>query len=362
MTAVSIRQSLRRELGYSALWIANLIMRWFVPVLFVAFIITDGIVTRNELPWASEPRAWLMICLFGFGLIMMVVHGIRFDLVPAIIVGVIAAMIISQSSSSPSRPDITLWVISAGAFLWQRAIQHDWRASMARAGLAFTLVVLVVVCVGSLNGIQSPRFEGAWNPNVIAGTLAALIPSVVSRRNRGKWIVLAAMSAVIIVTGSRGGILAALVALIVSGWEHPQFSRTAAIAVPVAMIILVWYSLAVRSASTYERILIIREALHQWSMTSVAFGVGPGNLWLSNPKFYSIYFQAHNFIVTIAATVGIAGALIIGASLSNIRRVAMNNWQLATLLAMVVHGMVDDPFTWLPTMLIAAIAAAGYKE
>jgi len=366
MTAVSIRQSLTRELGYSALWVANLIMRWFTPMLFVAFIVVDGIVTRNELIWANEPRAWLMICLFGFGLAMLAVHGKRFDLVSAIIIGVISAMIISQSSFSPSRPDITLWVIAAGAFLWQRAIQHDWRASMARAGLALALVVLIVIGVGSLSGIPAPWMlytdGGAWNRNVIAGTLAALIPSVISRRSNGKWIVLAVMAAAIVATGSRGGILAAMVALIVSMWGHPRFMRLAAIAVPGALIILLWFSINYRMVQSYERILYIQAALKQWANMSVAYGVGPGNLWLSVATFPTVQIQAHNFVVSIAAMVGIVGACIIGASLSNIKRVAMNNWQVATLLAMVMHGLVDDPFTWLPTMLIAAIVAAGYAE
>lgn len=367
MTAVSIRQSLRRELGYSALWTANLIMRWFIPALFVAFIVVDGIVTRNDLTWANDPRAWMMICLFGFGLIMLVVHGIRFDLVPAIIVGVIAAMIISQFSFSPSRPDLSLWVIAGGAFLWQRAIQHDWRASMARAGLALALIVLIVICVGSLIGIQSPWYAyggmgGGWNQNVIAGTLAALIPSVISRRRNSKWIVLAAMAAAIVALGSRGGILAAMVALIVSMWGKPRFMRLTAIAVPAILIIMIWYSFTIRPVQTNERVLYIRAALRQWQHMSVAYGVGPGNLWLSSPEFHEVIYQAHNFVVSIAAMVGIVGACVIGAALSNIKRAAMNNWQVATLLAMVVHGMVDDPFTWLPTVLIAAIVAAGYAE
>jgi hypothetical protein len=365
ITADSLLQSFKHELVYAGVRLLNTIMHWFVPMLFVAFVIVDGVVTRNELRWANEPRAWLMICLFGFGMITMALNNVKFDLVSAIIVGVIAAMIISQSSSSPSRPDITLWVIAAGAFLWQRAIQHDWRASFARAGMALALVVLIVYGVGSLSGIPAlPTGGGAWNRNVIAGVLAALIPSVISRRNRGKWIVLAAMAAAIVVTGSRGGILAAMVALVVSIQRRPRFLRLAAIATPVAVIVLAWYSFTFRSITTYERVIMIREALQQWRQTSIAYGVGPGNLWfvIHGNGYQSIQIQAHNFIVNIAAMVGIVGAFIIGAALSNIKRLTLDNWQLATLSALVVHGMVDDPFTWLPTMLIAAIAAAGYSQ
>jgi len=361
ITANSLLLSFKREFASVGLWLLYIVARWTVPLLFVAFVIVDGVVTRNELTWANEPRAWLMICLFGFGLAVMALNRIRFEPAVAILVGVIAAMIVSQSSSDSSRPDITLWVIAAGAFLWQRSIQNDWRPSFARAGMAMAIVVLVVG-VGSLCGIPAPVESGAWNQNVTAGTLAVLMPSVItSRKGRSRWIMLAAMAAAIVVTGSRGGILAAMVALIIS-LRTRRVLRWAAIATPVILIALAWYSFAFKPIQTYERFLFIREALAQWRQTSLAYGVGPGGLWFILPGHRVADVQAHNSIVTIAAMVGIAGAGIIGAALSNVKRVALDNWQLATLAALVVHGLVDDPLTWLPTVLIAAVAAAGCRR
>ncbi len=359
ITADSLWQSFRREAGYSGIWLLNTVMRWFVPVMFVAFIMIDGIVTRNDSAWANGPRAGLMICLFGFGMVMLFWYRIKFEPAVAILVGVVAAMIISQSSSNPSRPDLSLWVIAAGTFMWQRAIQHDWRPSLARAGLALSLIVLIVAVL-ALRGIPAPLQYGAWNQNVVAGTLAVLVPSVISRRNRGKWIVLAAMAVAIIALGSRGGILAAMVAAIVSV-RRRRFPRWAAIAVPVILIALVWYSVEFRPIQTGERILFIRGALQQWRQTSVDFGVGPGNLWFMIAGHDTEFVQAHNTIVTIAAMVGIVGGAVIGAALTNMRRVVVDDWQLATLSALMVHGLVDDPFTWLPTVIIAAIAAAGVE-
>lgn len=238
ITAELLWISFRREMASVGLWLLYLISRWIVPLLFVAFVVIDGVITRNELLWSGDPRAWLMICLFGFGLIVLILNRIRFEPAAAVIIGIVAAMVVSQSSSEPSRPDITLWVIGAGAFLWQRSLQNDWRPSLARAGMVLAIVVLVAG-VGSLIGIPAPIHSGAWNQNVIAGTLAVLMPSVItSRKGTSRWVMLATMAAAIVMTGSRGGILAAMVALIVS-LRTRQTLRVAAIVTPVVLAALV---------------------------------------------------------------------------------------------------------------------------
>jgi hypothetical protein len=223
--------------------------------------------------------------------------------------------------------------------------------------MIMAILVLIVAVVWIAFGIVVPN--GAWGRNVVAGTLAMLTPSVAARRER-RWIMLATMAAALIATGSRGGLLAAIVALAILFWSK-QIPRWAAIAMPAGIVALVFAMIQIRPATALGRFECWAIAVRQWMQLSPAYGVGPGNLMLLVPSFGTRGFEvhAHNSIVTIAAMVGMVGAGLIAAALANIKRVQMNRWQIATLAALAVHSLVDDPLTWLSTLLIAAVVAAG---
>jgi hypothetical protein len=366
MTAASLSASFVREVSAVARASRRAVLLSIVPGLFALLVLADGLVMRNEMPWSDEPRAWTMLGVFVFGIVCLAWHGVRLALPAAIVIGVGGALTVSQAFYSPSRPDVVLWVVLAATFILQRQIKRNWGADLARAGWVVAVVALVM-CVGSTLGVPTPN--GAWNRNVMAGVLAALLPAAITHAGGAnkvtRLIGLVAMAVALLALGSRGGILGAMVALIVSGGHANNLMQRPARAIAIGSIILVLAGLLVliRPDTAMERLFYWRAANEQWRASSMAWGVGPGNLWLTHPGVGPID-QAHNVIVTLAATTGLAGAVVIGLTLANakLQLPRWQNWHWATLAALAAHAMVDDPFTWLPTVIIAGLVGASYAE
>jgi hypothetical protein len=269
------------------------------------------------------------------------------------IVGVIGAMLVSDSFYHIGGLGLPAIVLYAGAFAWQRIVQRDWQNDFARAGVILAALVLFIV-IGWWAGQFPAVPSGAWNRNVTAGTLAVLLASVPTG-GRFHWLVIATISIAIIVTGSRGGILAGAAALIVNHWTQvKRFWIPLSIASPAAIIGLYLSS----PSSAFERLLMIRNAVEQYLAASPLFGVGPGQLLVTTLRVETPYYHAHNAVVSFVSQVGLAGAGILSVALGAARREighGWQRWQLATLAAVAVHSLVDEPLTWWPTGLITAL-------
>lgn len=322
-------------------------------VFIVAFVLADGLVRGNSLAWAAPWRASLLAVLIVSGLIVLRIRGHRLDIATMGIVGVIGAMLVSDSFYHIGGLGLSAMVLYAGAFAWQRIVKRDWQNDFARAGVILAALVLFVV-IGWWAGQFPAVPSGAWNRNVTAGTLAVLLASVPTG-GRFHWLVIAVVSTAIIVTGSRGGILAGAAALIVNHWSQvKRFLIPLSIASPAVILALYLHD----PSSALERPLMIRNAVEQYMATSPLFGVGPGQLLVTSPGSETPYYHAHNAVVSFVSQVGLAGTGILGTALAVARREigqGWQSWQLATLAAVAVHSLVDEPLTWWPTGLITAL-------
>jgi hypothetical protein len=321
-------------------------------LFIVAFVLADGLVRGNSLAWAAPWRAGMLAVLIVSGLIVLRARGHRLDIATMGIVGVIGAMLVSDSFYHIGGLGLSAMVLYAGAFAWQRIVKRNLQNDLSRAGVILAALVLFVV-IGWWAGQFPAVPSGAWNRNVIAGTLAVLMASVPT----GGRLPTAAMGIIaiaIVATGSRGGILAGAAALIVNHWSHvKRFWIPLSIVSPAAIAGLYLHN----PSSALERQLIIRNALEQVT-TVPLFGVGPGQLLVTSPWVETPYYHAHNAVVSFVSQVGLAGGGILGVALGVARREighGWQRWQLATLAAVAVHSLVDEPLTWWPTGLIVAL-------
>lgn len=321
----------------------------------VAFVLADGLVRGNSLAWAAPWRAGLLAILIVSGLVVLRIRGHRLDLATTGIVGVIGAMLVSDSFYHIGGLGLPAMVLYAGAFAWQRIVKHDWRPGFAWASIILSALVLLVVITG-----QIPP-AGAWHRNVIAGTIVALLPaswSLWENQPVRKWGAMLFSFLAVCVILSRGAYMGCLVAMLILVSERVRISRwalaTLGISAPVALLGLV----ALRPATSLERLYYIRSAVEQWWQTSPLFGVGPGQLLVTAPGESPPQYHAHDAVVSFVTQVGLAGGGILGAALGVARREighGWQRWQLATLAAVAVHSLVDEPLTWWPTGLIVAL-------
>jgi hypothetical protein len=328
-------------------------------LFIVAFMLADGLVRGNSLAWAAPWRAGLLAVLIVSGLIVLRIRGHRLDIATLGISGVIGAMLVSDSFYHVGGLGLPAMALYAGAFAWQRIVKLDWRPGFAWAGAILSALVLLVAITG-----QIPP-GGAWNRNVIAGILIALLPatwlSLWESQSTLKWGMIALSLLAVGATGSRGAYMGCVAAMLMLLLEHVVFSRWAWIAlgisVPAALLGLV----ALRPVQSIERLYFIRSAVEQWWQTSPLFGVGPGQLLVTAPGKSLPDYHAHDAVVSFVSQVGLAGGGILGAALGVARREighGWQRWQLATLAAVAVHSLVDEPLTWWPTGLIVALTLA----
>jgi len=349
ITANALRLSFIREMRALGVGSLRLALRWTVPACMAVFVLMDGLVFRNSLSWAGPFRALESVVIFAAGLLILTWYRVRLNLVIAAVAGIVAALVAAQMFQSESLPDVTLWVFVIGALVLQCTIGRDWSEDFARAALLLSALGLVMVA-GSASGIPAP--SGLLNRNVFCGVLVALLPSAIERGGAYWWRALAPM-ATIVLLGSRGAILAMAAVLVFMGWRvtNRRVAIGAAVLVALALILLV-------PESNANHVLIMRSAVQQWVSSSSVFGVGPGGIWIPVPWSSSPDVQAHNSALTIAVTTGLLGACVIGFALAMARRgrLQFQPWQVGTVIALLVHGLVDDPLTWLPTLLIGALA------
>jgi hypothetical protein len=326
----------------------------------VAFVLADGLVRGNSLAWAAPWRAGLLAVLIVSGLLVFVIKGHFHDQVTMGIVGVIGAMLVSDSYYHIGGLGIPAMVLYAGAFAWQRIVQHDWRPGFARAGIILSALVLLV----GVTGHAPPNM--AWNRNVIAGTIVALLPAAWSLWESDparRWGAVALSLAAVGITVSRGAWMGAAAAMFVLLTEQVRLSQLALIALGISAPAALLGLVALKPVQSIERLYFMRSAVEQWWQASPLFGVGPGQLLVTAPGKSLPDYHAHNAVVSFVSQVGLAGGGILGVALGGVARRVIGHgwqrWQLATLAAVAVHSLVDEPMTWWPTGLIVALVLAG---
>lgn len=313
-----------------------------MAALLLTFVLIDGLVTRNPQPWAAPIRAGLVAALFICGIVMLWRTRVRVEPGAAVVIGVLAAMAISDVYKSPSIIGLTSWLIYAGAYALQSAIVRDWRPSIANMGVALS-ALCIVVALATLSGIEKPT--ELWNRNVIGGIMVVTLPAAMTLDKR--WRV-AVILAGIAVTVSRGAWVAAFVALSV------MIQPWALVIAPVAAVALV----AIRPTEATNRLLYWRQGIEAF-LSSPVFGVGQGRLVTAGDGYRGVAVHVHNTLLGILAQVGVVGAIIISSALAVTRRITFQRWQWATLAAVAAHSMVDDPLGWWPVGVMVAIIIAS---
>lgn len=324
-------------------------------LFIVGFVLIDGLVRGNSLTWAAPWRAGLLAIIIVVGVGALRIRGHRMDWATMGFVGVIGAMLVSDAFHNIGGLGLPAFVLYAGAFAWQRIIKHDWRSGLAWSGVIISSLVMLTAVT------RNAPPNAMWNRNVIAGTIVAMLPAAWAwwtDKPVVKWIAVWLCLCAIGSTVSRGAYMGAAAAMLVLLTERVNFPRwswaTLGVAAPAAFIGL----LALKPVQTMERLSFVRLAVGQWWATSPLFGVGPGQILVTLPGKSLPDYHAHNALVSLMSQVGLAGGGVLGAALGVAQRSighGWQRWQLATLAAVAVHSLVDDPVTWWPTGLITAL-------
>lgn len=308
--------------------------------LLLAFILIDGLVSRNPQPWAAPIRAGLVAALFLIGVALLWRARVRVEPGAVVVIGVLAALVISDVYRTPTGLTLSTWLVYAGAYALQRAIQRDWTRDLAATGVALAALVIVV----AVAGISPPA--GAWNRNVTGGILLATLAASTQIARRWRIVAPILILAGIGATAGRGALVGALVtvAVMIQPW--------ALLAAPIAAIALT----SMRPYEANTRLLFWIQGIE--ALTSSPFGVGVGRLITPGDGRMGVAVHVHNSLLGIVAQVGVIGVAVASATIAIARRAAMQRWQIATLAGVAAHSMVDDPLCWLPVGVILALVSA----
>ena len=304
-----------------------------------ALVLVDGLVSRNPSAWASLPRALLALYIVGVAVLDLYRAGQHLDVLAAVIVGIVAAMVVSESYRALIS-GLSLWVIYLGAFVLARSVRSDWAGDVTLAGVIVSVFALVMYFI--------PPPEGAWNRNVIGAVLVVcLAASFVSSNLTRSLIILSG----ILLTGSRGAMTGAFVA-----WAVMYYAR-ALVAAPA----LAGGLIMIRPVTAEERIVCWAQGMRAW-LDHFAFGVGPG--LIENPVFWNGQWwmrHAHNAYIALGAQVGLVGLAVLAAFVAVSRRANISRAAIAALAGVATHSIVDDPLIALPVglMLVLLVSQPG---
>lgn len=318
-----------------------------MPAVLLAFIAIDGLAMRNPSAWAAPARAGTLLAMFVCGVWLALRAGVRVRLPAAALIGLVAAMAISDAYQQPVM-GLTLWLVYVGCYALQARVQRDWTYDFALAGTALALVTCLYYLV---NRAEPPM--GMWNKNVIGGILVVLLPSAAVLPSRAARITaLVVMLCGIIVTASRGALMGtfAVLAVLYQPW--------ALLVAPVCAIPLI----LARPLQSGVRLDYWRSALDTLA-GNATWGVGAGRILL--PSFDArpcCEVHAHNSLLSIALQVGGLGIAAVVGALGLSQRPRWQRWQIAALAGVAVQSLVDDPLTWLPVGVILAITLATQQE
>lgn len=158
-------------------------------------------------------------------------------------------------------------------------------------------------------------------------------------------------------------------------------SRGAMLGLVSGMLLFLAHPLAYPALITVLFILVTRRPetalnrLHYWQQALIAFqsnplfGVGPAGITarsLITEPSGGFQLHAHNFIISSAAELGLIGvaALAYGAfTIYDLRfTIDFRPWQVAILVAILTHSLVDEPLFWPGPLLLAALVVGTIKK
>lgn len=327
-----------------------------LPILWVCFVIADGLTRNNIAPEGASGRG---ILVFGLAFIaIMALHyaGARIEFPGAALFGVLAAYTISESYHKMGGVGLSTWLIYAGVYFAQGKIRRDWQSDLARAGALLGALVLLAAPAGPFPG-------GALNRNMIAGALLAMAPAAwgkISLDSKASLVMAALVMGGIIATGSRGAILSGVIAALFMArpWRYlgEGFKWMSAPSVAALFTGL----LVMRPQTFVRRLQCAQEVVAAWMAKSPEFGLGPG---FRIPLSWGEHaINAHSVYVTLFAVSGFFGAAIIGlaaAALSKSPKLA--RWQWGTLVACAAHAIVEENLSWWPVGIVLALALVERK-
>lgn len=310
----------------------------------VIFFLIDGMVRGNIAPSAATPRAGLVAGLVLVWLAWLWRSGVHVPAITALMIGVFGAMAISEAYHRPTGGGIGTWLLYAGLLWGQYVTRRDWISDFAMVGV----VVATIVLVAALTAGYPPG--GAFNRNMVAAFLAVLAPSVWVR---WKWPVAIVVLA-IVMTGSRGAVLALCVAGLVVAWDRLGRIRPMVLTLPAMAGGLA----LIRPATVGARALCMIEVIKQWWSNGALFGLGPNfSMVLSWGEMAD---NAHSVPPTLLAQTGVVGMVVICLAIICLARSQkFERWQLATLAAFATLSIFENVTAWWPVGIVSALSAGA---
>jgi hypothetical protein len=319
-----------------------------IGVLLVVFVILDGVSRNNIAPEGAATRAVLVAGLLVAVAIWARRSGLRLPWPGAVLAGVLAGYTVAEVYQLCCGRGLSTWLIYGPIYGVQLYAKRDWQRDLAIAGIGLGALVLLAAPTGPAPG-------GMLNRNMIAGALLALSPAAWAWPGRTRWIAIAITVAGLAISGSRGAVLAGLVASLV--YWHPwsllgqSFKWLAAPSYGVLAVGLA----AIRPVTFLRRFECAAEVMGRWAMSPV-FGLGPA-FEMRLAWGGDLTSNTHIAWLTPLALAGVLGVMVIclvAASLAG-GRLAGQRWQWATLAGLAVHALVEENISWWPVGIVAAL-------
>jgi tetratricopeptide (TPR) repeat protein len=374
---------------------------------------------------------WLTTTLLGLWLLWRLVRRARIPRTPLdlpLLFLLVAWALAALFSVNPVYSQETLVFFLGYLFFFYLAadlgrrpwfIELSFNAIIAVAGLVWMLALLQLswwyrdytgppyLLQGVVPALSLPRLSVLGNPNTMASYIALVLPLVlykfslvrknITRLLLGLW--LAMLAGAILLTQSRGGWLAFIVAvsfylvvwlrpkLVVAGLEgrlksaflQPTRLRWfAGLAVAGLIGLFIWLTLSLRGFS--DGLNFRQEVMSGALKTLLAhpiLGAGPGTLGEElirrQQPLSAIWADAHNLLLTIAAEtglVGLIGLIWLGLACFKLLKTTFRSEEqnpnhlagaacAAALLGFAAHNMVDYLFKF-PLMMILVAGLAGF--
>lgn len=247
-------------------------------------------------------------------------------------------------------------------------VNDSWRVSLPIL-MIWLLPLLVTISAGSSDIEPALLWAGrGWviiapvlwlvfseNTNIIAAVTIALIAPLIIRH---KFMIYAPLLALLGIMGARAGLIAGLIILI--WWGLPFYwARMLKAGLPISG----FYLFALAPHSALNRFGYWADGLRAW-WSSPWVGIGVGN-YLSRavsvePGTLLPQLHAHNLGVQMLVEMGVIGLLaVVPVGVYVYRHWGdYADWQRATMIGLLVMGVVDMPLWWAAVLVIAAVAIA----
>jgi hypothetical protein len=209
-----------------------------------------------------------------------------------------------------------------------------------------------------------PRLGGWIDNRNILGVWPVVSILVILARGRPPWWALPHLG-VLLLLGSRGALLGLTAGLV--AFYRPRLTRSQVVLFTTVGLAFL-YTLAVyRPVEALNRFYYWDQAFQELSNHNIWIGLGPGGVAArhsiaeptnlpAQPSYFHLH--AHNLFVQATAELGLIGlAALILAAVWILRAKIQGRWQIAILVALLVHSLVDLPLyypgPWLVFMFIA---------